>query len=127
MHTLMPGMAFRSGRPWLVFGTMGGSAQPQIHVQLLTKLIDQKLRPDEALDAPRFDAVVWGQNDPTLIEMERRFSPDVVQALERRGHTVQLVDPYWSGMGHAHMIELLDGDVYVGAADPRSDSLALGF
>jgi hypothetical protein len=57
MHTLMPAMAFREGSPWLIFGTMGGSAQAQIQVELLTRLIDQELPLDEALAAPRFDAV----------------------------------------------------------------------
>ncbi len=31
LHTLMPGMLFRDGRPWVVIGSMGGDAQPQIH------------------------------------------------------------------------------------------------
>ena len=30
LHTLMPGMILRDGRPWLVAGSMGGDAQPQI-------------------------------------------------------------------------------------------------
>jgi gamma-glutamyltranspeptidase/glutathione hydrolase len=128
MHTLMPGMAFRDGNPWLVFGTMGGSMQSQIHVELLTRLIDQGMQVDEAVDAPRFDAVIGedGQGRPALV-MEGRFPPEVVDALRERGQGVQVVEPYTSMMGHSHAIELIGDGVYVGASDPRSEGLALGY
>jgi gamma-glutamyltranspeptidase/glutathione hydrolase len=128
MHTLMPGMAYKRGKPWLVFGTMGGSMQPQIHVQLLTRLIDQGIQVDEAIDAPRFDAVVGA--DPygrPRIEMEGRFSADVVAALWARGHSVGVTEPYSSAMGHAHAIQVHENGLYVGGSDPRCDGLALGY
>lgn len=128
MHTLMPAMAFRGDRPWLVFGTMGGSAQAQIHVELLTRVIDQGLPLDEAIAAPRFDAVVGpGPDERPAIDMEARFPTAVVDALEERGHAVRLLPPYSSAMGHAHAIQVLDNGAYVGAADPRADSLAAGY
>ena len=42
LHTLLPGMLFRDGRtgPWIVAGSMGGDAQPQIHAQLVSALVD---------------------------------------------------------------------------------------
>ena len=36
LHTLMPGMLVRDGRPWVVLGSMGGDAQPQIHAQVVS-------------------------------------------------------------------------------------------
>lgn len=128
MHTLMPGMAFRGDQPWLVFGTMGGSMQPQIHVQLLTRLIDGGLPLDVAIDAPRFDAVAGADADnrPRL-ELEGRFPPDVVADLWRRGHAPAVTEPYTSAMGHAHAIERLGSGSYLGVADPRAESLALGY
>ena len=83
---------------------------------------------DEAIAAPRFDAVVGAdERGHPAIMMERRFSPEVVAALERRGHGVQLIEPFSSAVGHAHAIQILENGVYVGAADPRHDSLALGY
>jgi gamma-glutamyltranspeptidase/glutathione hydrolase len=43
LHTLLPGMLFRDGEgtdggPWIVAGSMGGDAQPQIHAQLVSAL-----------------------------------------------------------------------------------------
>jgi gamma-glutamyltranspeptidase/glutathione hydrolase len=128
MHTLMPGMAFRGERPWLVFGTMGGSTQAQIHVEILTRLLDQGMALDQAIDAPRFDAVVGsGERDLPLITMETRFPDETVTALRARGHDVKLLESYSSSLGHAHAIEVLESGAYAGAADPRADSLALGY
>lgn len=127
MHTLMPGIAFKDGKPWLVFGTMGGSMQAQIHVQLLSRLVDQSMQPDEALGAPRFDAVRGERDGKPSLTIEGRVSEDMLDALRERGHGVEPVDSLTSAMGHAHMIRILDDGVYAGAADPRADSLALGY
>jgi gamma-glutamyltranspeptidase/glutathione hydrolase len=127
MHTLMPAMAFRDGSPWLVFGTMGGSAQAQIHVELLTRILDQGKQIDEALAAPRFDAVVGeGPQGRPLIQMEAGFPADVMAELQRRGHEIQLLPP-GGGIGHAHAIQILGNGAYMGASDPRTTSLALGY
>ena len=42
LHTLLPGMLFRAGetRPWIVAGSMGGDAQPQIHAQFVSAVVD---------------------------------------------------------------------------------------
>lgn len=128
LHTLMPAMAFRAGRPWLVFGTMGGSTQAQIHVQLLTHLVDQGMHPDEAIDAPRIDAVVGMDRDGRpLLNMEDWFPSTVVDDLRQRGHSVRLLPRHTSALGRAHMIQVLEDGTYVGAADSRTQSLAMGY
>src|SRR5207253_10638837 len=40
MHTLIPAMVLHDGRPDLVFGSMGGDAQAQVHAQVLTAIVD---------------------------------------------------------------------------------------
>jgi gamma-glutamyltranspeptidase / glutathione hydrolase len=126
-HTLMPAMASRNDTPWLVFGTMGGSMQPQIQVQLLTRLIDQGMAVDEAVAAPRFDAVVDTTSKEAGLHIEARFPPRILLGLRRRGHVITKVDPFSPEMGYAHMIQIRDNGVYVGATDPRTESLALGY
>jgi gamma-glutamyltranspeptidase/glutathione hydrolase len=126
MHTLMPAMAFKDQRPWLVFGTMGASAQPQIHVQLLTHLLDQGMELDNALAAPRFDAVVGSdENGQPFIEVEAGFPAETIEELGRCGHAVKSIAPFT--IGHAHAIQVSENGVYIGAADPRTDSLAMGY
>lgn len=129
MHTLMPAMAFRDGAPWLVLGTMGGSAQAQIHAEILTRLVDQHMPLDEALAAPRFDAVpLTGEIDgrPGLL-LESGFPGEVVEGLRARGNGVQMLSPATGAMGHAHGIRILPDGVFVGASDPRTDSMAAGY
>src|SRR5713101_3822002 len=54
MHTLTPAMVLRDGRPYMAIGSMGGDAQPQIHVQLLSAIIDFGLNVQKAITAPRW-------------------------------------------------------------------------
>jgi gamma-glutamyltranspeptidase/glutathione hydrolase len=127
MHTLMPGMAFRGGQPWLVFGTMGGSMQAQIHVELLTRMLDRGMRIDEALDAPRFDAVLGSDGGKPVLAIEDRVPAEAVEGLRARGNAVRLWPAYTAQAGHAHAIEILSSGAYAGASDPRTESLALGY
>ena len=56
MHTIIPGLAFKGGELWCSFGVMGGHYQPVGQAHLLTRLIDDGLDPQAALDAPRIMA-----------------------------------------------------------------------
>ena len=121
MHTLIPAMVLRDGRPSHVFGTMGGHAQAQIHLQVLHALLVDGADPHDAVSAPR-----WAFDpDSGEVRVEGRFAPDVVAQLESRGHRVRVVRDYDDAMGHAHCIEVLRDGVAV-AADPRAESAALG-
>src|SRR5260370_6090573 len=53
MHTLIPAMAARDGRPAIVYGSMGGDGQPQLQTQVLINLVDRGLEPAEAGARPR--------------------------------------------------------------------------
>jgi gamma-glutamyltranspeptidase / glutathione hydrolase len=120
MHTLIPALAMRDGRPWLVFGTMGGDGQAQIHVQLLGQLVDREGDPQRALDAPRWIV------DPVdgSLRIEARAS-GLADVLAEHGHEVGLMDDYDHGAGHAHAIEVVDGG-YVGGSDPRCEGAVVG-
>jgi gamma-glutamyltranspeptidase/glutathione hydrolase len=121
MHTLMPAMAYRDGEPWLVFGTMGGDGQAQTHLQFLTRVIDDELDIQEAIDAPRW---VVSPNDWS-VRAESRFDRNMLLELSGRGHHVTTAGPFDTGMGHAHAIEVTDYG-YAAATDPRAEGAALG-
>jgi gamma-glutamyltranspeptidase/glutathione hydrolase len=121
MHTLIPAMALRDGEPWLVFGSMGGDAQAQVHLQLMAHVIDDGADPQVAIDAPRWRIEL----DTRQLLAERRFPPDVLDDLRARGHTVQTTRAFDSGMGHAHAILRTPGG-YAIATDPRAEGAGLG-
>ena len=122
LHTLIPGLALRDGRPWLVFGTMGGDGQPQIHLQVLSALLDRGTDLGTALDAPRFIVDVGDG----AVAVESRATAGLFQGLADRGHEVRRLDAYDDQAGHAHLIEVTEHG-YAAASDPRCDGAAVGW
>jgi len=150
MHTLTPAMVLRDGAPYMSIGTMGGDAQPQIHVQLLTSILDFQHNVQQAISAPRwrsgrFQTGTAGESNveiggqapidehmnqdiQEMVVMEDRFPPHVPESLKQFGHHIIMHSSWEHGMGHAQAIRLNpDTHVFEGGADPRCDGLALGW
>ncbi|HLI08844.1 MAG TPA: gamma-glutamyltransferase [Ktedonobacteraceae bacterium] len=123
LHTLIPSMALRQGRPAMVFGTMGGDGQPQIHLQVYTAASRFGLNIQEAIELPRWiDGAV---NGVEMLRMESRFPRETMAALRQLGHPVEEVGAWESGMGYAQGITFdASTGVMQGGADPRAESLA---
>jgi oxamate amidohydrolase len=125
-HTLNPGMAvFADGRI-CSYGTMGGDAQPQILAQNFSK-IHAGIGLADAIDRPRF---LWGLASDAPqggIRVEDRFDPDVLRALEQRGHVIAVdPQPYADKYGHSGaLVKHRRGEVHA-THDPRSDGGAMG-
>jgi gamma-glutamyltranspeptidase / glutathione hydrolase len=122
MHTLIPAMALRDGKPWLVFGTMGGDGQAQTHLQVLTRMIDDGTDPQEAINAPRW---VVTPSDWS-VAVEAPLGAGTIADLGRKGHAIRVVEPLDTVMGHAHAIRIETDGGYAAASDPRSEGAALG-
>ncbi len=130
-HTLLPGMLFREGspRPWIVAGSMGGDIQPQIHVQLVSALVDGGADIATAVAAPRITVEPEGWlAPPTRVLADGALGDGVEAGLRALGHKVGRVG-FDGGLGHEHAIELVDGGPAAGGtlaavADPRSAGLA---
>lgn len=129
LHTLLPWMLLRDGRPWIVGGSMGGDAQPQICAQLVSALVDGGADVASAVALPRWFVEPKGHFEPPMaVRIEPRFGRDLLDALRSRGHPVTVVAPFDSLLGHAHAIELVDGgpaqgETLAAATDPRSAGL----
>ena len=122
MHTLIPAMALRDGRPSLVFGSMGGDAQAPIHMQLLARIVEAGGDPADAIAAPRWriDPGSWN------VRAETRFDATTLDSLRAKGHDVTVTSAYDSGMGHAHAV-WPTGNGWGVTFDPRCEGAALGF
>ncbi len=132
LHTLLPGMLFRDGEagPWVVAGAMGGDAQPQIHAQLVSALVDGGLDIRTALTAPRwFVQPPEHFAPPVQVRLEPRHAPGVAEALAALGHPLAPTAPFDPDLGREHAIELVDGGPaapngsLAAATDPRSAGL----
>ena len=140
-HTMNPVMVFRNGpggtnghrRLALVCGTPGADTQVQTNLQVITHVLDFGMTVAEAVEAPRWrDA--HSPTESTLphtcddvLQLESRFSKDVMSGLERRGHRLE-IQGAWEGRGSEVMIQLdSNTEVLHGAADPRRDGYAIGW
>jgi gamma-glutamyltranspeptidase/glutathione hydrolase len=128
LHTLMPAMLLRGGRPWVTLGAMGGDGQPQTLVQLVNALVDDGLHPQQAVERPRFVLEVEGAGGPlgpVVIEADG-VDESLRRGMEQRGHEVRLSEPRTPMMGWAQAIRRESDGSYSGGADPRADSVAAG-
>ncbi len=126
-HTLNPALArFDDGRT-MSYGSMGGDGQPQFQAAVFSRHVMFGMELGDAIDAPRWRfGRTWGATEAEL-EVENRLDPDLVAALERAGHGIQLTaEPYSDRLGHAGAIVRESRGRIHGAADPRSDGAAVG-
>lgn len=119
-HTIIPGFVTKNGSPVMSFGVMGGTMQPQGHVQVMVRIADHGQNPQAACDGPRFRWV-----DGMQVSCERGFPPATLDELHRRGHDLVSVGDY-NQFGSCQAIWRLDGG-YLAASDPRRDGQATGF
>ncbi|MFN3575834.1 MAG: gamma-glutamyltransferase family protein [Tabrizicola sp.] len=117
MHTIIPGMIRQNGRVLMPFGVMGGAYQPCGHARFVSNLVDYGLDLQEAMDAPR------SFSGPDGMEVERGYSDTVRAELAAMGHPVVIPT---TPLGGSQAIRI-DGDLLIGASDPRKDGCALGY
>jgi gamma-glutamyltranspeptidase/glutathione hydrolase len=124
LHTLIPGFVTKpdsSGtqQPYLSFGVMGGSMQPQGHVQLLLNLLVFGMTPQAAADAARFRHL-----SGLDVALEPPIGDAVRRDLTAMGH--HIVDESRVTFGGAQLIIKLPRG-YAAASDPRKDGMAAGY
>jgi gamma-glutamyltranspeptidase/glutathione hydrolase len=119
-HTIVPAFLTKAGVPVMSFGVMGGSMQPQGHLQMVTRIADHGQNPQAACDGPRFRWIHGMQ-----VSVERHFPQATVDDLRRRGHDVVVVEDS-DQFGSCQAIWRLP-DGYLGASDPRRDGQVAGF
>lgn len=126
LHTLIPSMAMRAGKPAMVFGTMGGDGQAQTHLQVYTAVAKYGLNIQQAIEMPRWmHGATEGQE--TLL-MESRFPSSTVANLQQRGHVIEEGNAWLTTMGYAQGIVFdQENGVMYGGSDPRAEGVAAGW
>jgi gamma-glutamyltranspeptidase/glutathione hydrolase len=116
-HTIIPAFVTRDGAPWLSFGVMSGSMQPQGHVQVLLNLVEFGMDPQEAVDAARFRHL---SGKRVAVE---NLAPEVARTLAALGHDLEV--PSGIAFGGAQVILKLERG-WAAGSDPRKDGMAAG-
>jgi gamma-glutamyltranspeptidase/glutathione hydrolase len=117
----------------MTLGTPGGDSQPQCNLQVLTNMIDFGLNVQDAVEAPRFCGYSFPQSPwphrsfANRLTVEGRLAPAVVEALNARGHQVEVVEPWGIKNGFAPLLVNPETGVYHGGADPRKEAVVLGW
>ena len=119
LHTLVPAMIAKKGKPWVSFGVMGGDNQAQAHAQVVANFVDFGMHVQQAGDAARMRHV--GQQ----LAVESGIGLEVRQSLEARGHEV--VDGCGVMGGYQAIQVAPETGVLSGGSDLRKDGLAIGF
>jgi gamma-glutamyltranspeptidase/glutathione hydrolase len=130
-HTIIPAFVMKDGKPWLSFGVMGGSMQPQAHAQILINLIDFDMNLQEAGDAARMRH--RGSSQPTdevmtdggIVYLESGIPESVREELRAMGHNI--ASGHTSFGGYQAILKNDVQGVYYGASESRKDGQAAGY
>ena len=124
--TLTPGLAFKDGKPWMVFGSPGGDCQDQWALQFFINTADFGMDLQEAADKPSFhtnhfinsfyprNAVIG------VVYAEADIDMDELIKLQKKGHILHLLDSNSNGMINAVGINQNTGAIE-GAASSKLD------
>jgi gamma-glutamyltranspeptidase / glutathione hydrolase len=127
LSSMTPTIVVRDGKTVLVLGSPGSSKIITTVANVLMGVVDYGMNIQEAVNAPRFH----NQWLPDVLNVERWFSPDTVQALQRMGYNVRVglredgAGSYWSD-AECIAIDPKTGE-RLGASDGRSNGKAVGY
>ena len=128
LSSMTPTIVVRDGKTFLVLGSPGSSKIITTVANVLMGVVDYGMNIQEAVNAPRFH----NQWLPDTLDVERWFSPDTVQALQKMGYNVQIglhngkdVSPYWSD-AECIAVDPKTGE-RLGASDGRNNGKAVGY
>ena len=132
--TLTPTVVLREGKPFLALSSPGGDSQDQQALQVFLNLAVFNMRPQEAVEAPRFNSLHYHESFRTHrfrmaggLEVENRIPPDVIAELGLRGHKVVTVGPFMMDTGTTLAGFDAEHRTVFGAADVRRQRFVTGW
>lgn len=129
LSSMTPTIVVHDGKTVMVLGSPGSSKIITTVANVLMGVVDYGMNLREAVDAPRFH----NQWLPDVVNVEKYFSPDALNALRKMGYNVQIglgsgdqISPYWSD-AECIAVDPRTGD-RLGATDRRnSNGKAVGY
>lgn len=130
-HTIIPAFVTKKEKPVFSFGVMGGSMQPQGHVQVLLNIIEFGMNIQEAGDAPRFRHTGSSQpnggfmKDGGTLFLEGGVSNEVIRTLISKGHNVAKTIGGFGGYQGIWINH--ENNTLIGGSESRKDGCAIGY
>jgi gamma-glutamyltranspeptidase / glutathione hydrolase len=122
LHTIIPAF-MEKGDIHIGFGIMGGWNQAQAHAQFVANVVDYGMNVQAALEQARFTKGTFQGCD---VQMEETVPEAVRAELSKRGHVIQLLEPFSFTVGQGEAVVRDSGrKVNFAGADPRSDGEAI--
>ncbi|GAW09977.1 gamma-glutamyltranspeptidase [Lentinula edodes] len=112
------------GSPFIAIGASGGPTIFPAVFQTLINLIDYHLDPSEAIEFGR----LHNQLRPESTIADETYRADILDALERRRHNIEVADIYRNGSSCVQVV-MRDpkSGLLLGASDSRKNGIAAGY
>jgi len=132
--TPSPALVLKNNKPLFAIGTPGADVQPQAMLQVFLNMVVFHMDPQQAVESPRVATYNFpgsfypNKYYPGTVKVETRIPANVRQDLCNRGHNVVDWGEWnWKSGGVCVSFFDYDSNVFLGGADPRRSSCALGF
>lgn len=113
LSSMAPTIVMKDSKPYIVVGTPGGTTIPTSVFQAIVNVVDFKLSPNMAINAPKFHH----QWLPEHISFEKNFPEQTIQELEKMGYKAHRRE----AIGRTEYIQIDPQGNIIAVADTRGD------
>ena len=113
LSSMTPTIVMKNSKPYIIVGTPGGTTIPTSVFQSIVNIIDFKLSPNMAVNAPKFHH----QWLPETVTFEMNFPESTISDLEKKNYKVEKD----SQIGRTELILINEDGNAVAVADGRGD------
>jgi len=113
LSSMTPTIVLKSGKPYIVVGTPGGTTIPTTVYQSIVNVIDFKLNANMSVNSPKFHH----QWLPETVAFEKNFPETTIMDLDKLGYKAERVKQ----LGRTEMILIDDNGTINAVADGRGD------
>jgi gamma-glutamyltranspeptidase/glutathione hydrolase len=121
-HTIIPAMVFKNGELFMSYGVMGGSVQPQQHVQVFMNVVEFGMNIQQAFEVPRIN-----HGSGLRVTTEPGIDEGTLRQLEALGHVLNRRTRIGGvGGGQGILFDAATG-VMMGGSTPHKDGAAVAW
>ena len=113
LSSMTPTIVMKNSKPYIIVGTPGGTTIPTSVYQSIVNVVDFKLNPNMAVNAPKFHH----QWLPEIVEVTTNFPETTINDLQKKNYKIEKI----SGIGRTEMIIIDEKGNATAVADGKGD------